>query len=264
MNLQVLVSNINQTDYSLLEKMNIQSDAVVVNQCGKDSYEEFDYKGNKIIWICMSKKGVGLSRNTCLFNATADIVLWADDDLTYEEGYSEQIINAFKENKKADVFCFNVELINSCKDLGIHKNNTKIARLHFYNSMRYGACVIAARRKAILRERIAYSLIFGGGAEFSSGEDSLFIRDCLNSKLKIYSHTYLLAKIDDSGSTWYQGHNDKLFKDRGMLLATAFPRIYKLLFVYYAFKMRNLSPNYSFFKIYNLFKEGRVMKEIYR
>ncbi len=264
MRLQVMVSTMNQTDYSLLDKMNIQSDAVVVNQCDRNSYEEFDFNGNKIIWISMTKRGVGLSRNTCLFYSDADIVLWADDDLTYKEGYPEQVIKAFHKNNNADVICFNVELINSCKQMGKYRMNKKVAQLHFYNSMRYGACVIAARRKSIVRERITYSLIFGGGTEFSSGEDSLFIRDCLNARLKLYSHHYILATVDDSSSSWYTGHNDKLFKDRGMLLSIAFPCIYRILFIYYALKLGKISEDYSFINIYKLFEKGRKEKKIYR
>ena len=39
--IEVLVAAMNQTDYSLLERMNIQTDAVVVNQANSDSMEEF-------------------------------------------------------------------------------------------------------------------------------------------------------------------------------------------------------------------------------
>ena len=41
MTLQVLVATMHQTDHSLLEKMNIQSDAIVVNQCNRNEVERF-------------------------------------------------------------------------------------------------------------------------------------------------------------------------------------------------------------------------------
>lgn len=91
MTLQVLISTVDQKDFSLLEKMNIQSDAVVVNQCDKNMVEDFVFRGHRIKWISMSGRGVGLSRNSALAYADADIVLWADDDMVYFEGYREKV-----------------------------------------------------------------------------------------------------------------------------------------------------------------------------
>lgn len=264
MTLQVLVSTMNQSDYSLLDRMNIQSDAVVVNQCEKDAIELFKYHGHSITWISMSQRGVGLSRNICLFNASADIILWADDDIQYQDGYPEEVVKTFENNHCADIVCFNVDLINSTKNTGGYRYNKYEKRLHFFNAMRYGACVIAARRKAILRERIAYSLLFGGGSEFSSGEDSLFIVDCLRAKLKIYSSPYVLGEVEDSSSSWYMGLNDKLFEDRGMLLSNAFPILHRVLFVYYAFRMSNLDNNYNAKRIIKLFRKGKIANGEYR
>ncbi len=262
--MQVLVSTMNQSDYSLLEKMNIQCDAVVVNQCDKDDLAEFEYNGNKIKWISMSARGVGLSRNTALFNADADVVLWADDDMVYNDGYAQEVLKAFEETPEADVFCFNVNLINSTKNVGAYRYNEKVKKLHTFNAMRYGACVIAARRKSILKKRISFSLLFGGGAEFHSGEDSLFVKDCLDAGLKLFSHPYILADVDDSGSTWYDGINDKLFIDRGILLYSAFSDTYPLIFIYYAWRLSGLDRNYGMKKILSLFNEGKKVIGRYR
>ena len=263
MSFQLLVSTIDQGNYDLLMRMNVKSDAVVVNQCDRDSYEEFEYNGHNIKWVCMSKRGVGLSRNTALFYATADIILFADDDITYNENYKEQVVNVFEENKKADVVCFNIDLLNSTKNFG-YKNNKKNKKLSLFNSMKYGACRIAAKRKVLLKNRISFSLLFGGGAEFSCGEDSLLIRDCHRKKLKLYSDTYTLGQVDDAQSTWFKGIEDKLFIDRGVLLYSAFPYLHHVLFLYYAYRMRRMDNKYSFTKILKLFKQGRKIIKQYR
>lgn len=264
LSLQVLISTINQKDYSLLDRMNIQSDVVVVNQIDRDEIEEFTYNNYHVKWISMSKRGIGLSRNTALMHASADIILFADDDLTYRSDYKKNVISAFDNNCKADMICFNINLINSIKNIGGHRNNTSNKRLHFYNSLRYGACLLAARRKALLRERIAFSLLFGGGAEFYSGEDSLFILDCIKAGLVLYSNKYCLADVDDSESTWYKGINDKLFIDRGMLYACAFPKTYFLIYLYYSFRMRKLTQKYTIRQILKLFFKGKKARDEYR
>lgn len=76
MTLQVLVATMHQTDHSLLEKMNIQSDAIVVNQCNRNEVERFMYNGHQILWMSLNERGIGLSRNTALMRATADIILF--------------------------------------------------------------------------------------------------------------------------------------------------------------------------------------------
>ena len=264
MKLQVLISTMNQTDYSLLERMNIQTDAVVVNQCSENKVEDFDFRGHRIKWISMSDRGIGLSRNTALFNSSSDIVLFADDDMVYENGYEKNVINAFKRHKAADVICFNIKLLNSNKNIGGHRNNTVSKKLSIFNSMRYGATLIAARRKSLLRERIIFSLLFGGGAEFNSGEDSIFIKDCYDSGLQLYSDTYYLGSVDDSQSSWYKGIDDKFFIDRGMVYVLAFPRIYLLIFFYYTWKFRKIDKNYNIFKIYRLFMVGKSIIKQYK
>lgn len=264
MNLEVLVSTMNQVDYSLLDKMNINSDAIVVNQCEKNSNEVFYYKGNRITWISMSDRGIGLSRNTALLNATADIVLFADDDLVYNDDYKDKIINEFLNNSDADIICFNANIINSNKNIGGHRNNKKNKKLCRFNSMRYGATLLAARRKSLLRERISFSLLFGGGAEFNSGEDSIFIKDCIDSGLNIYSNIYFLGQIDDSKSSWYNGIDDKFFIDRGRVYYTAFPILYRFIFLYYSYRLSKLDKNYSFHKIHTLFNKGKIEMRKYR
>lgn len=264
MTLQVLVATRNQTDHSLLERMKIQTDAVVVNQADHDSIEVFAHGGNKIKWINMSARGVGLSRNTALMNASADIVLFADDDLIYNAQYGAQVLQAFTENIDADVMCFNINLVNSNKNIGGHRHNKKNRRLRFYNSMRYGACLIAARRRALLRERISFSLLFGGGAEFNSGEDSIFIKDCLDTGLHLYSNTFFWGDVDDSQSSWYTGINDRFFVERGMALASAFPKIYLLIFIYYSYKLRRLDRRYTCANIFSLMLKGKSEMSLYR
>ena len=264
MRLQVLISTMNQTDYSLLERMNIQTDAVIVNQADRNSVEEFEYGNNKIKWINMSARGVGLSRNTALMNASADIVLFADDDVVYCNQYGIGVLQAFSDKDDADVICFNINLVNSNKNIGGHRNNTCEKRLRVYNSMRYGACLIAARRKVLLRERINFSLLFGGGAEFNSGEDSIFIKDCLDAGLHLYSATFFLGDVDDSKSSWYTGINDRFFIERGMTLSSAFPKLYLLIFVYYSCKLKKLDRKYSVNKIFSLMLKGKKEISMYR
>ena len=78
-----MISSVNQNPEELIQKMNIQSEAILVNQCDRNAYEELPANGHKVKVYHFAEKGVGLSRNNALLRATEDIVLFADEDITY-------------------------------------------------------------------------------------------------------------------------------------------------------------------------------------
>lgn len=234
--LQVLVAAMHQTDHSLLEKMNIQSDAIVVNQSDRNHIEELDYSGRRIQWLSLNERGVGLSRNTALMRATADIVLFADDDLTYRDGYVQMVLDAFEIRPDADAIVFDMNMVKDSKEISDYRKIKKTRRLRWYNAMRYGACRIAVKRERLLKSNICFSLLFGGGARWGSGEDSLFLKQCLDKKMRIYACPQILADVDGSSSSWYNGITDKLFIDKGALLTACFPLLHMPLFVYYSIR----------------------------
>lgn len=84
MKLQELVSTKHQTDHSLLEKMNIQSDAIVINQCDRDCIERFTFRGHDILWMSMNERGVGLSRNNAIIGTVQQ------EELTWLRGFDEK------------------------------------------------------------------------------------------------------------------------------------------------------------------------------
>ena len=72
MNVQVLIATTDQHDYSLIDKMNIQSDAIVSNQCNRNEIVEFQYKGQRVKYLNFMERGVGLNRNHSLKRADAE------------------------------------------------------------------------------------------------------------------------------------------------------------------------------------------------
>ena len=87
MHVQVLASVMNQSDHNILERMNIQTDAIIINQCDQTQFEELEYQNRRIRFLSFAERGVGLSRNNALLRSDGDILLFADDDVVYEDGY---------------------------------------------------------------------------------------------------------------------------------------------------------------------------------
>lgn len=216
MKLQVLVSTMHQTDSSLLNKMNIQSDAIVINQCDRNEFEDFTYNGYKVFFLSFKERGIGLSRNNALMRSTADIALFADDDVVYVNNYKELILKAFEENKNADILLFNVPSKNPDRPTYLI---TKNKRVRWFNCQRYGTVKMAVRTKKVKQANIFFSLLFGGGAKYSSGEDCFFLTECIRKGLKVYTVPQVIGYVNQEDSTWFKGYTEKYFIDKGVFFA---------------------------------------------
>lgn len=193
--------------------MNLKSDAIIINQGDSIGYQEVPVSGGNIRFFDMKEKGVGLSRNNALLRATGDIVLFSDEDITYDDDYVSKVLNAFEEHKDADMLLFNMRVCESRRTY----YTTKETRIRWYNSGRYPTYSFAIRREKLHKSGVTYSLLFGGGAQYSAGEDSLFLKDLLRKKFKIIAVPVEIGQEKERKSSWFNGYNAKFFFDRGVL-----------------------------------------------
>ena len=109
---QILVSTMKQTDFSIYSSMNLNSDAIIVNQGDKNLYEHALICDNDVLMYSFAERGVGLSRNSALMRASADILEFADDDMIFVDGYQELVIEEFEKHPEADAILFSVQSLN--------------------------------------------------------------------------------------------------------------------------------------------------------
>lgn len=253
MSLQVLISTMDQKDYSLLDKMNIQTDAIVINQCEHYSVSEFTYKDHLVKWVSCAERGVGLSRNTALMRATADILLFADDDVTFVDGYEKLVVDEFNRNRDTSLIVFNIKCLNEGR---YEKETAKTHRIHFYSSLSYGAYRFAVKRNQIFHNRIYFSELFGGGAKYSAGEDNIFLNDCLKHRLICKASSLNIGIVTHNDSTWFEGFNEKYFIDLGHLMYAIFKKKAILLATVMLFKNRNIYKVQSLKNTWQLVRQG--------
>lgn len=231
MKLQVLVAAVNEEAECLSERMNLETDAIIVNQCDHFAYQEYLHRGRSVKCFSMAERGVGLSRNTALLHADAEICLFSDEDIVFYPGYEELVLKAFRENPDADLITFNFKV----DPRRTTYYNTEKGRIRWYNYGRYPTYAAAARTESLRRANVSFSLLFGGGARYSNGEDSLFFRDCLKKGLHLYAETAELGEEIYRESTWFKGYNEKFFFDRGVLYHYLYGRLaglFALRFLY--------------------------------
>ena len=168
MTYQLLVATMHQTDHSLCERMNLHSDAIIVNQCDHNCVETFQHGGHDVRMLSLNERGVGLSRNTALMRADADIVEFADDDMIFTDTHREDVLREFERHPEADAILFSVESLNPNRPL---LRIEKFGRVSRWRALKYGCARLAVRREKLTYNTLSFSLLFGGGAKYGSGED---------------------------------------------------------------------------------------------
>ena len=166
MTYQLIVSTMNQHDDSLIEKMNIKSNAIIINQSNSFSYHETILGNSTIKWYEFNERGIGLSRNTGLMRSDADIIQFADDDMVFTDTYYKDVLLEYQKHPEADVILFSNKCLNEDRMPYQVDNFGRINRLE---GVKFGGARITARREKLLYNNITFSLLFGGGARYGAG-----------------------------------------------------------------------------------------------
>ena len=224
--IQVLVATMYQHDCMyLINKMNIKSDAIVVNQCDSYGYDTFEYNGNHVNMYSVQDRGLSRSRNTALIKSSSEFLCIADDDMVYSNTYVEDIIHEFDKYKDADAIVFYVKPVNK-----------RFGRLGKLEYKEFSSVEIVVRRDKLLASNIWFNAIFGSGGIYNCGEDSMFLKDMLNKGFRIYKSNIQIATVDMSESTWFDGYNEKYFYNKGALVAAIYPHLWFLAIIVLSLK----------------------------
>lgn len=256
MKIQVLASVMNQQGDSIIKKMKLASDAIIINQCGVFSEKKIKSVYGTIIWINTAERGAALSRNTALQRSNADVAVFADDDIIYRDDYVKIIEEEFECHPEADIILFNVPSLNP------DRPNPQISswgRVRLWNGLKYGTFNIAFRVNRVRKKCISFNQYFGGGAQFGSGEDTLFIVESLKKGLKIYKSPKIIAVGKQESSTWFSGFNEKYFLDKGALFEAICGRCSFFLYLQYLFRHNEeYAGKYSKKQVLDIMKRGRA------
>lgn len=205
-----------QNDFSNYYAMNIHDcDVIFANQSDEFSYQEMAVGANSVKMLTTTTRGVGKNRNLALVMASSEILLLADDDLTYEPDMPQMVSAGFQCFPDADMIVFGTKYMKNGNVYKCRKPKSK--RLSFFKALRYGTCALAVRRSSILKHNLRFTELFGGGCQYSYGEDTDFIVQCFRKHLRIYSYSEVIATTSKDSSTCFSGYGEKYFFDKGAL-----------------------------------------------
>lgn len=212
--IQILVSTMNRNSLDFLEAMfpNVNSGEfkiLVVNQGGEAVTSLPNVKV-----VNTDTKGLSLSRNIAIENATAKLCVLADDDVVFEKGFEEHIINAFTTFNNASAITFQYSrpgVTNPVKSYRLQPfrhNNTTIRGV--------SSVEIVINRDSINANKCRFNVNFGLGAFFEVAEEFLFLRSVLVKGLNIYYYPAPIVMHDEWSSGRDHG-NDRLVYGRAAL-----------------------------------------------
>lgn len=217
---EVVCVTMGQKDLTIADKMHITGDAVFGNQAGGYRKETQSDAGRTLRMITTDTRGVGVNRNIALLHATGDILLFADDDICYADGYADGVRRAYAQHPDADMILFSLDITQGGRV--IRRIKSRDGRLRFHRTLRYGTCVCSIRRDSQRRANIWFSTLFGGGTNYAHGEDTLFLCDAFRRGLRVYTSSFCLGTCAKDASTCFHGFDEKYFHDQGVLYRAAF------------------------------------------
>lgn len=213
MKVQVLVACMNQSDFSIVKRSNIQTDAVVVNQCDKDEIHEFDFQNAQgktchVKFINTTERGLSRSRNMAIRNALGDICLICDDDELLEDNMEQIVVDAHKKHPDEAIITFALKRKE-------HRYPVSEMRVNIKQILRTSSVQITFKRKPILDKQLRFDVIMGSGTGNGAGEECKFLMDCKRSGLNAYYVPKEIATVISENSQWHNGYSKKYFKDFG-------------------------------------------------
>lgn len=233
--IQVAISTQNLTNdeevHNLLKSMNLKTDYIIVNQTNK---ENISIENKRV--ITKNEKGLSKSRNTAIEKSTENIILLADDDITYENNYEKIVKNAWDKYKKADIICFYVESKNS-------KRKTKrmnTGKIGYIKAMRIVSTEISLKKDSIKKVNLKFLEEYGAGAKYNRGEEQIFLYEAIRKGLKIIFVNKKIGEVKQEESNWFTRYNLEYFNIQGEVFKKMSPKYYRILIFQYAIRKYHL------------------------
>lgn len=256
MNIAVLVTTMHQKDFSKYFEMNLQTDAVIANQAEENGYMQQHINGHTVKLITTNTRGTSRNRNIALCHSTADYVLFSDDDLVFVEGYEQLVREEFAKHPEADAIKFNLYNISQTRKISMKPIET-FSKATRRNMGASGVCGLAVKREVLIRHNLFFREDFGPGTSDYCGEDTIFLQCLVNANIGFYRSPVVIAGIDQTESSWFEGCNEKYFTVNGKILAAIYPQIAYLLAIRSAFRFsRRADCQMKFKDIFKCYCKG--------
>lgn len=181
-----MVSTMNRSNLEFLNSMfpfaNFSLyNLIIVNQTSETKLLISDFPNVKV--INSFEKGLSKSRNLGLKNATAKIILIADDDVVFIPNFDEIIISSYNKNSIASIICFQTLTTENRPFSSYNKESFEMNNVTIKPVL---SIEISFKTENILAKGCLFNENFGLGAQFQDAESLFFLRKAIHKKSKVY------------------------------------------------------------------------------
>ncbi len=251
----------NRSDFGFIsDTMNCKCNIVTVNQNTTKKIENYKFNDISITAVSTDETGLSNSRNMLIDNAKGDIEIIGDDDLTYIDGYTNIIKNAYNELADADIIIFQYAKYPNIKKAH-NPVLKKKGRIKMVNVSRVRSVEITFKRKSIVDAGIRFDSEFGLGAKYETGEENIFIADALRKGLNVYYYPSIICLTPSTPperAKFAEGYTSLFFICKGACFYRIYKNMYWLYTIAYLIKKKNtvLKDN-SFFSALRYMNSGK-------
>jgi glycosyltransferase involved in cell wall biosynthesis len=182
--------------------------------------------------IMLSSKGVAKSRNQALQHCESGYLLFADDDITFNNSGIEAAIAYLENHPKCDLLL--LQAVNPAGELR-KRYPIKAQKLTKFNSAKAATYEMIVRVPAVKNLGVKFDENFGAGAENYLGDEYIFITDLLKAggKGEFLPITIATHPDESSATPW---RSDAALKARAAIFSRVFGPL--ALFVRLGFILR--------------------------
>lgn len=230
----ILISCMHEENYEILARTNVQTDAIVINQCNRDSIEYIQFidkynNSHNAIFVCTTQRGLSKSRNLALNYAVGyDICIVCDDDEVLTDNYEKSINEVYNIYPTADVIAFSIKC-----DQYTRVYPTSDSKLSFFDILKTSSQQITFKYQSLKKHSISFDEKMGSGTGNGPGEETKLLLTCRNKGFNMRYSPFCLAKINKGDSKWFHGYTEKYFENQGWTDRRLLGSFLGLIYIFY-------------------------------
>ena len=205
-----------EENYEILGRTNVQTDAIVINQCNRESVERIQFidKFNNVhnaVFVCTTQRGLSKSRNMALnYAAGYDICIICDDDEIMSDNYDSLLNEAYNKYRTADVIAFSIK----CDEYTRVYPKTD-SKLNFFDILKTSSQQITFKYQSLRERSIWFDEKMGSGTGNGPGEETKLLLTCRKKGCNMRYSSFCLAEINKGDSKWFHGYTERYFENQG-------------------------------------------------
>ena len=248
MNKDSLVFLVAMFPFSHFSKFSI----LIINQTQNEKLLISDYPNIRV--INSFEKGLSKSRNLALENAVKKILVFADDDVVYQNDFVSKIIAAY--NKFQHAIVINFCAINQ-KGTFLKKYPTDSKKqLNTFDVFNVASIEMTINKEMLDSIGIQFDENFGLGASFEMGEEAVFLFDLKKKNQQIAFENQIIVAHETLTSSDKKGMNERYY-----IYGAVFTRVLNNKYAYLLFAKMFFDLKQNKIKLSSLYKALKSAKQ---